>query len=632
MASRIARLSDALINKIAAGEVVERPASVVKELCENALDAGASTLRISLESGGMKHISISDDGHGMSREDAVLSLERHATSKLRDLDDLFHILTMGFRGEALPSIASVSRFSVHTAEPGSEVGTRITVEGGGPLQVEDAPPRVGTVVTVEDLFFNTPARRKFMRREDTELKHAEEAVVRLALARPDVAFFVEHNGTPLFTSPACVADPRERIAEVLGTEAHPHLFPVEERRLGVSVTGYIASPEYTLPNARGLYTFVNRRYVRERALISSVQRAYQEFLPAGRQPVVVLFLDVDPATVDVNVHPQKIEVRFSDQRGVTDAVHAAISRVLRASPWLGTGADRPPDQPHQAAHYALAVERFLTRAQEAAWGAPLPVAHDAPMSSGSGPQPSPNFVPPPSGAQLPGMHPPGAPFPGGPSPAFTPAGGLRPSFGQAQPMLNEAPPPGYFGALRPMGLLGGRFHVCEGPGGTLVVLDPHAALERARLMGFQRAVEEGKGATPSLFGTTLELPLPAAKAIVEGREALARLGFDVEHFGGSSVALKAVPPGLEGADARTLLEALSRALPPKGAALDTVSLAEALRVMACHAARAADDSLSDAKLRALLGELDRADFHPPCLHGTVVVLEMPLLELERRAR
>jgi DNA mismatch repair protein MutL len=596
--------------------VVERPASVVKELSENALDAGATTLRVALVGGGSKLISISDDGHGMSREDAILSLERHATSKLRELDDLFHILTMGFRGEALPSIASVSRFTLHTAEPGAHVGTKITVEGGGPMQVEDAPPRVGTVVTVEDLFFNTPARRKFMRREDTEAKHAEEAVIRLALARPDVSFFMEHNGQPVFTSPACEADPRERIAAALGTEAHPHLFPVEERRLGVTVTGFIASPEYTLPNARGLYTFVNRRYVRDRALISSVQRPYQEFLPAGRQPVVVLFLEVDPATVDVNVHPQKIEVRFSDQRGVTEAVQAAISRVLRAAPWLGAPVDGKVPEPQQAAHYALAVERFLTRAQEASWGAPLPVpsVHDAPGPGGL--RPTPNFVPP-----LPGA-----------SSAFMPTGGLRPSFGQAQPMLNEAPPPGYFGALRPMGLLGGRFHVCEGPGGTLVVLDPHAALERARLTAFQRAVEEGRGPTPSLFGTTLELPLPAAKALAEGREALTRLGFDVEPFGGTSFALKSVPPGLEGAEPKALLEALSRALPPRSATLDSVSLAEAVRVMACHAARCADTSLTDAQLRALLGELDRADFHPSCLHGTVVVLEMPLLELERRAR
>ncbi|MFL5344665.1 MAG: DNA mismatch repair endonuclease MutL [Hyalangium sp.] len=598
--ARIARLSNDLINKIAAGEVVERPASVVKELVENSLDASARTVQVALEGGGLQRIVISDDGHGMGREDAVLCLERHATSKLRELDDLHNLVSKGFRGEALPAIAAVSRFSLHTAEPDAEVGTRVTVEGGGPLHVEDAPPRVGTVMTVEELFYNTPARLKFMRRAETELKHVEEAVIRIALAHPEVSFLVEHGGLPLFTSPACPDDPTERIAAALGADVHPHLFPVEERRLGVSVTGFIASPEYTLPTARGIYTFVNRRYVRDRGLLSSIQRAYQEYLPSGRQPLVVLFLEVDPHTVDVNVHPQKLEVRFSDSRGVYDAVLAAIVRTLRAAPWLGA-APQEADPKRQAAHYAQAVERFLTRAQEAVWGAPLPLptAADAPA---------------------PGMPPPPVPM------------GRAPAFGQALPMLNEAPPPGYFASLRPMGVLGERFQVCEGSGGTLVVLDRHAALERARLMDFHHLLEEGQGPAPSLFGTTVELPLPVAKALMGGREALARLGLDVEPFGGTSFALKSVPPGLEGVDPRTLLEALSHALPPPGTSLDAVGLAEALRVMACHSAQASADKLTDAQLRSLLGQLDAADFHPTCRHGTVVVLEMPLLELERRAR
>ncbi|EAU65785.1 DNA mismatch repair protein MutL [Stigmatella aurantiaca DW4/3-1] len=539
----------------------------------------------------------------MGREDAVLCLERHATSKLRELDDLENLVSKGFRGEALPAIAAVSRFTLHTAEPEAEVGTRVTVEGGAGLHVEEAPPRVGTVMTVEDLFYNTPARLKFMRRGETELKHVEEAVIRIALAHPEVSFLVEHGGLPLFTSPACPEDPTERIAAALGTDVHPHLFSVEERRLGLSITGHIASPEYTLPTARGIYTFVNHRYVRDRGLIGAIQRGYQEYLPSGRQPLVVLFIDVEPHAVDVNVHPQKMEVRFADSRGVYDAVLAAIVRTLRAAPWLGPTPPEGGDPRRQAAHYAQAVERFLTRAQEATWGAPLPLpsAADAPASL--------SLVP-------------AAPVPMGRAPAF----------GQALPQLNEAPPPGYFAALRPMGVLGGRFQVCEGPGGTLVVLDPHAALERVRLMDFHRLLEEGKTPPPSLFGTTVELPVPAARALMGGRESLALLGIDVEPFGGTSFALKAVPPGLEGADPRALLEALSHALPPAGTPPDAVGLAEALRVMACHAAQTASDKLTDAQLRALLGELDAADFHPTCRHGTVVVLEMPLLELERRAR
>jgi DNA mismatch repair protein MutL len=610
--ARIARLSDVLINKIAAGEVVERPASVVKELVENSIDAGARTVRVGLERGGLGRITISDDGSGMALEDARLSLERHATSKLRELEDLFTLSTKGFRGEALPAIASVSRFTLHTAEREAYTGTRLSVEGGGEPLVEEAPPRVGTVITVEDLFYNTPARRKFMRRESTELQHAEEAVIRLALAHPDVSFFVEHGGQALFTSPASPGDPRERIAAALGPGVHPHLVAVEERRLGVNVTGYIASPEYTLPNARGIYTFVNRRYIRDRGLNSAIQRAFQEFLAAGRQPVVVLFIDMDPRAVDVNVHPQKQEVRFADAKGVGDTVNTAISRALRAAPWLGPpSADPTAEQPRQAAHYAMAVERFLTRAQDAAWGSPLPLpgTQDAP------------------GAPPRSTEPLFAPRPGGEAPPP----GRAPAFGQAQPQLNEAPPPGYFAALKPLGLLGERFHVCEGPGGTLVVLDAHAALERARLMDFHKALKREAPPEPSLFGSTVELAVPVARTLVEGREALARLGLEVEPFGGTTLALKAVPPALVGVDARALLEALARALPPPGSALDAVTLAEPLRVLACHAARQVEGQLTQGRLRALLGELDAADFHPPCIHGTVVVLEVPLLELERRA-
>ncbi|MFY0576046.1 DNA mismatch repair endonuclease MutL [Cystobacter fuscus] len=313
--ARVARLSDVLINKIAAGEVVERPASVVKELVENSIDAGSRTVRVALERGGLGRITISDDGQGMSAEDARLSLERHATSKLRELDDLFTLSTKGFRGEALPAIASVSRFTLHTAERESYVGTRITVEGGSEPLVEEAPPRVGTVISVEDLFYNTPARRKFMRRESTELQHAEEAVIRLALAHPDVSFFVEHGGRRSSPAPRAPRMPASASPRRWGPGA-PAPVAVEERRLGVNVTGYIASPEYTLPNARGIYTFVNRRYIRDRGLNSAIQRAFQEFLAAGRQPVVVLFIDMDPRAVDVNVHPQKLEVRFADAKGV----------------------------------------------------------------------------------------------------------------------------------------------------------------------------------------------------------------------------------------------------------------------------------------------------------------------------
>ncbi len=599
----IRQLSETMVNQIAAGEVIERPASVVKELAENALDAGARNVRILLEQGGMGRIVIADDGRGMSAVDARMSLLRHATSKLRDFDGLTRIRTMGFRGEAVPAIASVSRFSIHTSTPGAQSGVRLTVEGGGAPLFEDAEPAEGTTIQVDDLFFNVPARRKFLKRESTELKHAEEAALRLALAHPEVGFFVHHGPVTLLSSPACPEDPRERIAAALGPEVHPHLLPVEERRLGLSVTGWVASPEFTLPNARGLYTFVNRRYVRDRGLISAVQRAFQDALPPGRQPVAVLFLEIDPREVDVNVHPQKLEVRFSDPGGIHDAVRAAVKHALQTAPWLQTadGVGAPsPDSP-AAAHYAMAVERFLSRAQDdAARGAgPLPF----PMASEEGEA---------GGASL---H--------------------APAFGQAEPQINDAPPPGYFGSLRPVGMLARRFWLCEGAGGTLVVVDPHAALERVRLAGFHRALAKGRPeqTQTTLFSSTLTFSPDEARLVARGLPALRQLGFGLEPFGGTTFALTALPAGIEAVDGLSVVSEVAHALPGPGSPLDALSLAEALRVMACRAAGPVTGrELTHEALRAILAELDRADFHLPCRHRSVVVHEVPLLELQRRAR
>ena len=328
---RIKLLSADLINKIAAGEVVERPASVVKELAENAIDAKATTIRVQLSEGGLNAITIIDDGHGMSAEDARLSLERHATSKLADQEALFQILTKGFRGEALPTIASVSRFMLQTSEPGSVCGTKVFFDESGAMIVEDAAALGGTRIDVLDLFYNTPARRKFLKRESTELAHCEEAIIRLSLAHPEVGFSVEHGERLLFSSPTTMADPKERISAALGVEVGPHLLAIEERTLGVTVTGFVASPELTFATARGLYTFVNHRYIRDRGLNSAIQRSFQDSLPPGRQPVAVIHIELDPRAVDVNVHPQKLEVRFADPRSVQLAVATAISRALKAA-------------------------------------------------------------------------------------------------------------------------------------------------------------------------------------------------------------------------------------------------------------------------------------------------------------
>ncbi len=576
---RIRRLSDELINQIAAGEVVERPASVVKELAENAIDAGATTVKVLLSEGGLGAIAVIDDGHGMSREDALLSLERHATSKLLDADGLFHILTKGFRGEAIPSIASVSRFSMITSEPGAPVATRITIEGGSAPVIEDAPPPGGTRIDVLDLFFNVPARRKFLKRESTELIHCEEAVTRLALAHPEVGFFLEHGGKLLIASPATPRRPQERIAALLGSEVEPHLLEIDERRLGVHVHGFIASPEFTLATARALYTFVNRRYVRDRGVNSAVQRAFQDSLPPGRQPVCAIFIDVEPASVDVNVHPQKLEVRFSDPRSITEALSAAVTRALKAAPWRQNPGAPVGDELN--AHYAQAVDRFLARAQETPG---LALELGAPSMR--------------SVLDAPGREP----------------------YGTARPMLNEAPPPGYFSALRFLGELGRRFWVCEGPGGSLVVLDPRAVRERVVLEGLRTRFRAGtlSDAAATLFSTTVTSP--AAPSILAARERLATYGVEVEEFGGDTLAVKRVPPELEPTEVGSWLSLLANS-PDDDAALRALAHAvgsEPLRTM------------TQAEVKTLLTQLDQADFSVPAVRSVVVVSDVPLLDLDAR--
>ena len=560
----IAVLSDALIDQIAAGEVVERPASVVKELGENALDAGARSIRVAIEGGGTRLIEVTDDGSGMSREDALLSVRRHATSKLRTAGDLLAIRTLGFRGEALAAIASVSRLVLRTALHGAPEGTEVRVEGGEGL-VSPAAARPGTQVRVEDLFGAVPARRKFLRRAETELRHVEDAVLRLALAHPGVAFRLEHEGRAVRVLPPSAQDLQERIAAALGPEVAPFLLPVEERRLGLRVHGVIASPEFSLSTARSLHLFVNGRHVRDRTLHFAVHRGLAPSLPAGRQPVGVLFVEIEPSRVDVNVHPQKLEVRFADPAEVTEAVQAAIARaVLRAS--LSSGAPRPGGA---AVDYAAAVERFLSRASAAPLS--LPEVQDRPAA-----------------------------------------------HGEALPDRNAAPAPGYFASLRPLGTLRARALVCEGPGGLLVVIDLHAARERVIAHRLER--EAAAPAEAPLLGAALALTPAMESRLAARREALAGVGLVVEPFGPDAFRLVGVPPALVGHRPEPLVEAAVAALEGGGGP------AEVRAALACVAAGEGREPSAD-ELRQLLAALDSADPAARVRHGRVVVEERAVLSL-----
>jgi DNA mismatch repair protein MutL len=560
----IAVLSDALIDQIAAGEVVERPASVVKELGENAVDAGARSIHVSIEGGGTRLIEVTDDGSGMSREDAVLSVRRHATSKLHTADDLLAIRTLGFRGEALAAIASVSRLVLRTALPGAPEGTEVRVEDGE-SRVSPAAARPGTQVRVEDLFGAVPARRKFLRRAETELKHVEDALLRLALASPEVAFRLDHDGRTVRVLPPAGGDLHERIAAALGPDVAPFLLPVEERRLGLRVHGVIASPEFSLSTARSLYVFVNGRHVRDRTLHFAVHRGLAPSLAAGRQPVGVLFVEVDPSRVDVNVHPQKLEVRFADAAEVTDAVQVAISRaVLRAS--LSTGGPRPATP---SADYAAAVERFLSRASAAPL--PLPGVEDRP-----------------------------------------------PAHGEALPDRNAAPAPGYFAALRPIGTLRGRALVCEGPGGSLVLIDLHAA--RERLIAHRLEREAAAPVQAPLLGASLALTPAMEGRLAARRKELAEVGLVLEPFGPDAFRLVGVPPALVGHRPEALVEAAV------GAVEGGQGPVEVRATLACAAAAEAREPSAE-EIRQLLAALDATEPGARVRHGRVVVEERAVLSL-----
>ncbi len=592
-------LPPGLVNQIAAGEVVERPASVVKELLENALDAGARSVQIDLEDGGLALVRVADDGSGMGREDALRSLERHATSKLRDVEGLASIATMGFRGEAIPAIASVSRMRIDTCAggaPDAVVGTRIALEGGAIVAVEEVARPRGTTVEVRDLFFNTPARRKFMRSTAAESGHASEAVVRVLLARPDVSFTLRSGGRAAIAT-AAGAPLDERAAIALGREPARHLIPVQGSRGEFRVRGVVTSPDHSAATGRGLYLFVNGRFVRDRALAYSVVRAYAGSLPAGRQPAGVLFLDLPLDRVDVNVHPQKLEVRFQDPRAATDALHHAVSESLRPSPWLRHRSGSPdlegvvlpvpvaaePGELDVAGVLAMARDRAAERSREML---PFPVPSD------------------------PGR----APF--------------APAVAGAAP----APGPGYFGSMRYVGQHARTYLLCEAPGGTLVVIDQHASHERLLFHRLREALRDRRlEVQPFLVPPVVTLPPSSARAVEGAVEELSAVGLEIEPFGGDAFAVKSAPALLGGASMAPLLADLAEQVEQAGRGSAVGEAIDGLlATMACHAAVRANQDLTREEVRALLDGLDSIDFKARCPHGRPVVIELPLAELERR--
>ncbi|MCL6451553.1 MAG: DNA mismatch repair endonuclease MutL [Acetobacteraceae bacterium] len=592
---RVRVLDQATVSRIAAGEVVERPASVVKELWENAVDAGALRVQVLLEEGGKRLIQVQDDGCGMSAADARLALERHATSKIRDISDLGQLGTLGFRGEALPSIAAVSKLEILTGEEGGLFGTRLVVEGGRLVSVGEAGCTPGTTVWVRDLFFNTPARRAQLRMAAAELASCSEVLAQAALARPSVALSARHGSRLLLATPGR-GDLRETVAAVYGAELARGLLEAR-MEAGALRLEVLVGPPALARAGRALQHFsVNGRPVRNPGLRRVLEECFRSLLPSGRHPVALLHIHLPPGGVDVNVHPSKAEVRFLDEEAVWDAVRRAVGSAL--------------------ARGALAVAPgFLGSSRPAA---ARPHAAEAPTAVEGG-----SVCAPGRGAATaastagPGLE------------VAEPAGpGWRPAAaGAAGTVLRDE-----LAALEPLGQVGGTYLVAAGPDG-LYLLDQHAAHERVYFEAFLSRPGE-RSAQPLLVPFTVELG-PAEQAQVEARpEVLAAMGFEVEPFGGGALLIRAVPSSLaDQAGPALVRDVVGRWLEGesewRGDQARPQEEVAALVVSACRAAIKAHQSLSREEARALLRDLAACQMPHTCPHGRPILARLGLRELER---
>jgi len=584
----IRRLPETTANRIAAGEVVERPAAAVKELVENALDAGAGRVSVVLEGGGMDRILVEDDGCGMGPADLALAVERHATSKLPEEATLFRIATLGFRGEALPSIGAVARLVITSRPPGG-AAHRITVEGGRVGAVTPAAGAPGTRVEVRDLFFATPARRKFLRHPRTEAEHAIEAVRRLALAWPGVAFRVESEGREALNLPA--TDWESRIRQVLGPDFAAAAVPVEAVGMALDLRGLIALPSYTRPTTREQHLVVNRRPVRDPLLRIALRLAYRDVIEAGRHPAAALFLDLPPESVDVNVHPMKTELRFREGEAVRGTLIAALRRALAA----GAGAA-----------VAAPVLATTARAEPQACGRTAAA-----------------FTPPGFAEALPAI-------PAPPAPPLQRALGLVPTAppppAPAEERAPEAHPLG-----RALAQILDTYVLAEAPDGALVLVDQHAAHERLTHEALRaQLLAGGVRAQPLLLPAVVDLPPRDAVRLLDHAAELARLGLEIEAFGGSAVLVRALPALLGAPDPAPLLKDLAEELAELGeaAALER-RLDAALARLACHGSVRAGRRLSPAEMDALLRAMEATPRAATCSHGRPTVLRLDAAALER---
>jgi DNA mismatch repair protein MutL len=606
---RVRVLPPEVADKIAAGEVVERPASVVKELIENSLDAGAHQIRIELEDAGIGLIAVVDDGEGMTADDAVRAFARHATSKVTCVDDLFRITTLGFRGEALASIAAVSTATLTTRRPGDLGGTQVLVRGGTILEVRAAGCPAGTRVEVVDLFGNTPARRKFLKAPATEVGHVSELVTRTALAFPHVGFLLRHGPRTLLDYPA-VADGAERVAQVYGRERAAAMLPFHGRAAVGNIRGWLSGSHLTLPSARQIFTYVNGRYVRDKLVSHALVAGYSTLLMHGRYPAAVVFIDVPPEEVDVNVHPAKSEVRFRRGGAVHDLITRAVMERLRAHTPPAVAGAAPVSATSASADEAAAQMSIALQSPRP--HAPLRIVPMTPVADGAPPHPH-TSLPPPRAMEA------TAPF-------------VRPTFGPSHAVTpGPGPSPaGFFASLRVIGQAFEGYLVCES-GESLLLIDQHAAHERVTFERLRHAYADGGVARQRLLvPTVVDVGAQAAPLLAERLTDLENLGFELEPFGGSSFAVRAVPALLGDGDPATLVRDLAEELIDVGRSRRLTEAAESvLARLACHSAVRVGQSLGPEQIRALLAAMDNVDFAGNCPHGRPAYITLPRSDLER---
>jgi len=586
MSRKIRVISETLANKIAAGEVVERPASVVKELVENSLDAGATQITIDIRTGGRRSIKVIDDGEGMDRDDALLALERHATSKIYKEEDLFRINTMGFRGEALPSIASVSKMRITTKPSGSLAGVSLYCDAGKIKEVSEAGCPIGTIIEVNSLFYNTPARLKFMKTETTEFGHIADLVTQIALANPDTHFKLIHNSKVMVNAPI-IKELSNRVVELLGRDVYENLYEVLLEGEAVKVRGLISQPNFTRSTSKSIYTYVNRRFIRDRVVQHAIMEAYRTFIMKNRYPSVILFIDLPAQCVDVNVHPTKRQVRFKEQQKVHDFVVEALLTTLKKSPWIMEGLvsfeEKPPADTRIEDHHrgiAEAVSRYSVSKKDISPPDELPVSREKP----------------------------GLP--------------IQMKLFKEQPL--------FFSSLIPIGQVKDTYILCSCAEG-LIIIDQHAAHERVIFETLKEGYSKTKVISQGLLvPQQIELSYREARSLEGYLSRLLELGLEIEPFGGDTFIVKSIPQILINKDYSQLILDIVDDLNSYGNSLKFEELKEKILIlMACHGAIKANQHLNKPEIEALLQQLDRVGSPTNCPHGRPILRRITCQELDR---